>query len=32
MYIFVVMLTPTTASPDAHFGIVIMEPEEDMLL
>ena len=32
IYIFVVMLTPTIESPDAHFGIVIMEPEEDMLL
>lgn len=32
IYIFVVMLTPTTGSPAAHFGMVIMEPEEDMLL
>ncbi len=32
MYIFVVILRPTTGSPDAHFGIVITEPEEDMLL
>jgi hypothetical protein len=32
MYIFVVMFTPTTASPEAHFGIVIMGAEVDMLL
>lgn len=33
MYIFVVILTPTTESPDAHFGIDdIIEPDEDMLL
>jgi hypothetical protein len=32
IYIFVVMLTPTIESPDAHFGIAIMDPEEDMLL
>lgn len=32
IYIFVVMLTPTTESPDAHLGIVIIDPEEDMLL
>jgi hypothetical protein len=32
MYIFVVMLTPTTESPEAHFGIVIIALDEDMLL
>ncbi len=37
MYIFVVMLTPTTASPGAHLGIIIDEDideaiDEDMAL
>jgi len=26
------MLTPTTESPDAHFGIAIIEAEEDIEL
>ena len=33
IYIFVVILTPTTESPEAHFGIIAdMELEEDMAL
>src|SRR5580704_1386895 len=32
MYIFVIILTPTTESPDAHFGIVIIGDDVDMLV